>query len=78
MNVKEQVKTYFQEEMFVDDIGDDDSLLGTGAMDSTGMFELVAFLETAFDVTIDSTEVQPSNIDSINNIEQFINRKRGK
>jgi acyl carrier protein len=75
MDIKKRLKTFFEEEMFVDGLGDDESLLGSGTMDSTGMFELVSFLEQAFSVTIESKEVVPDNIDSITKIVAFINKK---
>ncbi len=53
-----------------------DSLLGKGIVDSTGMLELVSFLEQQFSVKVADTELVPENLDSVNNIVVFLGRKR--
>lgn len=53
-----------------------DSLLGKGIVDSTGMLELVSFLEQQFSVKVADTELVPENLDSVNNIVAFLGRKR--
>ncbi len=52
------------------------SLLDTGVMDSTGVMELVLFLEETYSVKIADTELTPENLDSIEKIAKFISRKR--
>ena len=54
---------------------DDDSFLEMGLIDSTGVLELVAHLEGRHGFTIEDDELVPENLDSIHNIEQFIERK---
>jgi acyl carrier protein len=54
---------------------DDDSFLEMGLIDSTGVLELVAYLEGCHGFTIEDDELVPENLDSIHNIEQFIERK---
>ena len=53
----------------------DDSLLDQGIMDSTGVLELVAFIEQQFGISIADDELVPENLDSVNRIVEFIGRK---
>ena len=55
---------------------DDDSFLGLGIIDSTGVLELVALLEKQFEISVADDELVPENLDSINNLVRFIQRKR--
>ena len=55
---------------------DDDSLLEHGVIDSTGVLELVSFLEAAYRLEIQDEELVPENLDSIKNLTEFIRRKR--
>lgn len=53
----------------------DDSLIAGGYVDSTGILELVSFLETTFSLEIADEELIPDNLDSIGRITRFVNRK---
>jgi acyl carrier protein len=55
---------------------DDDSFLETSIIDSTGMLELVAFVETNFGIEVADTELVPENLDSINKLASFIEKKK--
>jgi len=55
---------------------DDDSLLDTGIIDSTGVLELIAFLELSYCIVIDDDELVPENLDSVSRVASFIERKR--
>jgi len=57
---------------------DDDSLLDRGILDSTGVLELVAFLDKEFGVTVADDELVPENLDSVTRIVAFVNRKTAK
>ena len=57
-------------------LNNDDSLLDNGVIDSTGVLELVAFLEEQFLVTVEDEELVPDNLDSISRISLFIQRKQ--
>ena len=48
----------------------------TELIDSTGVLELVTFLEEKYDVTVEDDEVTPENLDSVRLIAQFVQRKR--
>ena len=54
----------------------DDSLLDRGIMDSTGVLELVAFLESEFGVKVSDEELVPENLDSVTQIAAFVARKQ--
>jgi acyl carrier protein len=54
---------------------DDDSFLEQGIIDSTGVLELVAFLEEKYHVHVADDELLPENLDSIDNLVRFLQRK---
>lgn len=54
----------------------DESLLESGLVDSTGVLELVDFLETDMGIVVADDETLPANLDSIENLTQFVMRKR--
>lgn len=58
-----------------DGLEDDTSFLEAGILDSTGVMEVVAFLEQQFGVRVDDDELTPENLDSIASIEAFVARK---
>lgn len=58
-----------------DELNRDDSLLGLGIIDSTGVLELVAFIEKSFGLKVDDRELVPENLDSIENIVSFVSKK---
>lgn len=55
---------------------DSDSFLENGIIDSTGVLQLVAFLEETYDITVEEGELRPENLDSINNISAYLSRKQ--
>lgn len=57
-------------------LGDSDSLTARGILDSTGALELVMHLEERYGVTVRDEELHPDNLDSIDKIAAFIERKR--
>jgi acyl carrier protein len=56
-------------------INDEDSLLGMGVIDSTGIMEFVDFMEETFHIEVLPEEIVPENLDSISNISSFITSK---
>lgn len=54
---------------------DDDSFLATGIVDSTGMLELIMFLESNFNIKVEQEEMVPENLDSVNRLAGFIGKK---
>ena len=54
----------------------DDSLLGRGIVDSTGMLEIIFFLEEDLGVNVEDHEMIPEYLDSVANLTAFVNAKR--
>ena len=57
-------------------LADGASLLGQGLMDSTGVLELISFLERELAITLADEEMVPENLDSVDRICAFIDRKK--
>ncbi|MCS6285444.1 MAG: acyl carrier protein [Nitrospira sp.] len=53
----------------------DTSFLESGIIDSTGVLELVAFLEEEFRVKVEDEDLIPANLDSVNAVTRFVERK---
>lgn len=49
----------------------------TGLIDSTGILQVVVFLEDKYGITVGDDDLVPSNLDSVENIVKFVERKRG-
>lgn len=58
-------------------IADGESLLEAGLIDSTGILELVAFLESEFAISIADEDIVPDNLDSIAAIDGYVARRQG-
>jgi acyl carrier protein len=78
--IKQKVRDYLVENFLFGDteatLEDDQSLIDSGVIDSTGVLELITFLETEFGIAVEDDEVLPENLDSINNIAAYIERKK--
>jgi acyl carrier protein len=78
MGREQQIREYIVENFLLGDgskLTTNQSLLGTGVLDSTGAMELITFLENTFKIAVGDTEVVPANLDSIANIVAFVKRK---
>ena len=58
-----------------ENLQDDTSFLEEGIVDSTGVLELVGFLEKDFGIKVEDEELVPENLDSINNVAQYLEKK---
>ena len=58
-------------------LGECESLLGSGILDSTGVLELIAFLEQTYGVSFKDEELVAENFDSISKIAGFVSEKLG-
>lgn len=79
MTTQQRVQRFIQENFYVADpseLGDDTLLIDGGYVDSTGMLELIAFLETEFGLRIADREMVPENLGTIGRIAAFVARKR--
>ena len=57
------------------ELKNDDSFLERAIIDSTGVLELVAFLEEQYKVKIEDEDIIPANLDSVNNLARFLESK---
>jgi len=80
MDVRAAIRQFIAEDLLFGDESnrpdDDLSLTSSGVLDSTGMIELVTFIESKFGVQVADDEMLPENLDSVSRIEAFVNRKR--
>ncbi|HKE87595.1 MAG TPA: acyl carrier protein [Vicinamibacterales bacterium] len=56
---------------------DDESFLASGIIDSTGVLELIGFLEKQYGITVENAELLPDNLDSVSKVASFVRRKLG-
>jgi acyl carrier protein len=79
-SIQQQIRSHIVENFLFGSGGlhDDDSFLEHGVVDSTGVLELVLFVEEAFGITVDDDEILPENFDSIGNLAQYVTRKQGR
>ncbi|MDF1781903.1 MAG: acyl carrier protein [Alcanivoracaceae bacterium] len=79
---RNQVRQYIlQNYLFTEDesaLSDEVSFLDSGLIDSTGMMEVIFFLEEAFSIKVEDEEMVPENLDSVNNLLHYIQKKSGK
>ena len=73
--VRDFIKNNFLYASDIDSLGDDDSFTQKGIIDSTGVLELIDFLEENYEIVIENDEVIPDNLDSLNRIERYITSK---
>ena len=57
------------------DYSDDDSLMDNSIIDSTGVLELIAHLESRYGCKVGDEDLIPENLDSINNVTNYLLRK---
>ena len=76
MEIEKQLRNFILENyLFTDDqssLDNADSFLNKGIIDSTGILELIFFIEEKFGVKVEDEEMIPDNLDSINNIIKFV------
>jgi acyl carrier protein len=77
-----QIRSYILENfLYTSDVSklrNDDSFLEEGILDSTGILELLMFVEETFGVQVDDEEVVPENFDSVDRLMRYILRKTGE
>lgn len=81
MQVKEQLREYILKNfLFSTDasaLQDEVSLMQSGVIDSSGVLELIMFLQEHFAIEVADEEMIPENLDSVLSIVAFVARKRG-
>lgn len=78
-HIKQQIVDFITTNFLFADIqtgiGETDSLLETGVIDSTGVLEIVAFIEERYGIKVEDEEILPENMDSIAGIFAYVSRK---
>ena len=76
MDIRGVVREFIRSNFYVGDgVGDEESLLDTGILDSTGVLEVVAFLETQFGIALADGEIVPENLETIARMSAFVERR---
>lgn len=57
-------------------LANEDSFLKRGIIDSTGILEVIQFLNDEFGVAVKDEEMVPENLDSVDNLVAFVERKK--
>ncbi|MGZ4968619.1 MAG: acyl carrier protein [Methylobacter sp.] len=80
--MKKTIRQYILENLlFTEDesvLQDSDSFLDSGIIDSTGVMEIILFIEETFDIKVNDNEMLPVNLDSVNNLTAFIQQKQAQ
>lgn len=77
VDMKARIRQFVQGNFFVNGALDDGtSLLDKGIIDSTGVLEVIGFIETEFGISVADEEMLPENLDSIAAIAGYVERKR--
>lgn len=80
MTLKQEVKSFIlRNYLFTEDdsaLSDDVSLMQQGVTDSTGILELIMHLEDTYAIKVADEDMVPENLDSVQSIVRFVERKR--
>ena len=74
--IREFIITNFLFGQTTNGLTDDQSFLESGIIDSTGLLELISFVEQRYGISVADRELVPENLDSIRSVSNFIARKR--
>jgi acyl carrier protein len=77
--IKQQITDFITSNFLFEDkektIDEKDSLLETGVIDSTGVLELIAYIEETYGIKVEDEDILPENLDTILDITYFIKQK---
>lgn len=78
-DIKSTVRDFIVNELLFGqgEVADNASFLEQGIIDSTGVLELVGFIESTYGIKVENEDLTPENLDSLNAIAGFLERKRG-
>jgi len=78
MTITAQIRQYIADNFLVsdDDFTDDDSFLERGIVDSTGVLELVMFVEENFGFNVPDEDILPENFDSVARLAAYVGRQK--
>lgn len=74
-----EVRAFILQNFYVPDpysLADNASLLDHGIIDSTGVLEIIGFLESSFGIVVADRDIVPENMDSVAAIAAFVTRRR--
>ena len=80
MDIIEDIRTYIVDNFLFgdgDELHYETSFLESGIIDSTGILELITFLEETCHIKVEDEELIPENLDSLEKIHDFLARKMG-
>lgn len=75
---RELVRQFIRQNFYLEEgaaLADDDSFVEQGIVDSTGILELVLFLEQSFGLTIPDEDIIPDNLDSVDKLCRYVDRR---
>ena len=79
MEIKNPLRQFLRTTFFLGDsteLSDEASLMKSGLLDSTGVLELILYLESEFNITVGDEEAVPENLDTIDRIAAFVTSKQ--
>ena len=79
MEIDHQVREFITTNFYVSNpasLDENASLLEQGVIDSTGILEVIGFIEDTFGIEVSDTEMVPDNLDSIARIVRFVRSKQ--
>ncbi len=80
MSIEQEVRSYILENyLFTDDdsaLSNSDSFLEKGILDSTGILEVIYFIEDEYEIKVADEEMIPENLDSVERLVAYIGRKQ--
>ena len=78
MTIEERIRSFIVDNFLFGEEGwlrNDSSFLDGGIIDSTGIMQLVAFIEQEFTIAVEDQELIPENLDSIDKVAAFVVKK---
>lgn len=79
MTIQDRVREFIVESFYAEDpaeVTDDISLIDSGLVDSTGMLDVILFLEGEYGIRVLDRETTPQNLETITRIAAYVSRKR--
>ena len=80
MEIEAKIRSFIVTKLYYTEdtpIADEDSFLETGVVDSMGVMELVAFVQSEFGLEVAPSEIVVENFDSIRKLADFVRAKLG-
>jgi len=80
MSIEQEIRSFILENyLFTDDesvLGSADLFLERGILDSTGILELIYFIEDEYEVKVEDKEMVPENLGSVERVVSYVQRKQ--